>query len=76
MLFGKPPSSRRWCNKGGVFPLARLVRLQKLPFDALIARNFDACIGVMRALNRHVELLFNSPRKDTHWGKRKLARDQ
>src|SRR5437773_12533567 len=27
-----------------------------------------ARIGVMRALNRHVERVFNSDRKDTHWG--------
>lgn len=33
-------------------------------------------IGVMRALNRHVERVFNPDRKDTHWGKRKLKRDQ
>jgi hypothetical protein len=35
-----------------------------------------ARIGVMRALNRHVEWVFNPDRKDTHWGKRKLKRDQ
>jgi hypothetical protein len=35
-----------------------------------------ARIGVMRALNRHVERLFDSSRKDHHWGKRKLARDR
>jgi hypothetical protein len=34
-----------------------------------------ARIGVMRALNRHVERVFNSDRKDQHWGRRKLARD-
>jgi hypothetical protein len=34
-----------------------------------------ARIGVMRALNRHVERVFNSSRKETHWGRRKLARD-
>jgi hypothetical protein len=33
-------------------------------------------IGVMRALNRLVERVFNSDRKDQHWGRRKLARDQ
>jgi hypothetical protein len=32
-----------------------------------------ACCG---ALNRHVERVFNPDRKDTHWGKRKLARDR
>ena len=35
-----------------------------------------ALIGVMRALNRHVERVFNPDRKDHHWGKRKLARDR
>jgi len=35
-----------------------------------------ARIGVMRALNRHVERVFNPDRKDTRWGKRKLKRDQ
>jgi hypothetical protein len=35
-----------------------------------------ARIGVMRALNRHVERVFNPDRKDPHWGKRKLARDR
>jgi hypothetical protein len=34
-----------------------------------------ARIGVMRALNRNVERVFNPDRKDTHWGRRKLARD-
>jgi hypothetical protein len=29
-----------------------------------------ARIGVMRALNRHVERGFNPDRKETHWGKR------
>jgi hypothetical protein len=35
-----------------------------------------ARIGVLRALNRNVERVFNPSRKDTHWGKRKLKRDQ
>jgi len=35
-----------------------------------------ARIGVMRALNRHVERVFNPDRKETHWGNRKLKRDQ
>jgi hypothetical protein len=34
-----------------------------------------ARIGVMQALNRNVERVFTD-RKDHHWGKRKLARDQ
>ena len=35
-----------------------------------------ARIGVLRALNRHVKRVFNPDRKDHHWGRRKLARDQ
>jgi hypothetical protein len=35
-----------------------------------------ARIGMLRALNRHVERVFNPDRKDKHWGKRKLKRDQ
>jgi hypothetical protein len=35
-----------------------------------------ARIGVMRALNRHIGRTFNPSRKDPHWGKRTLRRDQ
>ncbi len=35
-----------------------------------------ARIGVMRALNRHVEHVFDPSRKDKHWGRRKLKRDE
>jgi hypothetical protein len=35
-----------------------------------------ARIVVMRALNRNVERTLGSSRKDTHWGKRKLKRDE
>jgi hypothetical protein len=34
-----------------------------------------ARIGVMRALNRHVERVFD-PSRNHHWGRRKLARDR
>jgi hypothetical protein len=34
-----------------------------------------ARIGIMRALNRDYVREFDSSRKDTHWGKRKLKRD-
>jgi hypothetical protein len=34
-----------------------------------------ARIGLLRALNRNVERIFNSSRKDTHWGRRKPKRD-
>jgi hypothetical protein len=35
-----------------------------------------ARIGVMRALRRNEERVFNSDRKEIRWGKRKLARDR
>ena len=35
-----------------------------------------ARIGVMRALNRHHVREFNPARKEHHWGRRKLKRDQ
>jgi hypothetical protein len=35
-----------------------------------------ARIGIMRALNRHVERVFDPSRKDHHWGRPKLARDR
>jgi hypothetical protein len=35
-----------------------------------------ARIGVMRALNRHVERVFNPNRKDPRWGRRKLKREE
>jgi hypothetical protein len=35
-----------------------------------------ARIGVMRALNSNVVRAFNHDRKETHWGKRKLKRDE
>jgi hypothetical protein len=34
-----------------------------------------ARIGMTRALNPNVERVFNPDRKDPHWGKRKLKRD-
>lgn len=35
-----------------------------------------ARIGVMRALNRHVERVYNPDLKMPHWGKRKLKREE
>src|SRR5260370_41772998 len=34
-----------------------------------------ARFGIMRALNRHVQRVFNPDGKEHHWGRRKLARD-
>jgi hypothetical protein len=68
-----------------------IVKLPKAEHDApewqaamraliLVAENGGptmlARIGVMRALNRHVERVFDPSRKATHWGRRKLKRDQ
>jgi len=35
-----------------------------------------ARIGVMRAIEPRLVREFNSSRKDTHWGRQKLARDR
>jgi hypothetical protein len=35
-----------------------------------------ARIGMLRALNRHVERVFDSSREAEHWGRRKRARDR
>jgi hypothetical protein len=35
-----------------------------------------ARVGMLRALNRHVERTFSSSRKEMHWAKRKLKRDE
>jgi hypothetical protein len=35
-----------------------------------------ARIATLKAIDRHAQRLFTSNRKATHWGKRKLARDQ
>jgi len=48
-----------------------LILVATLGGPSMIAR-----IGVMRALNRHVERVFNPDRKDPHWGRRKPARDR
>jgi hypothetical protein len=42
----------------------------------LVGPTIFARIGVMRALNRNVERVFDTSRKDHHWGRRKLARDR
>ena len=34
-----------------------------------------ARIGFMKALNQHVERVFDPARKNHHWGKRKLKRE-
>jgi hypothetical protein len=39
-------------------------------------RTMFACIGVMRALNCHVERVFDPYRKAPHWGKQKPKLDE
>ena len=51
--------------------VAALLLVVELNGPTMMAR-----IGVMRALNRGYVREFDSSRKDTHWGKRKLKRDQ
>jgi hypothetical protein len=47
-----------------------------LPVVELGGPTMFARIGIMRALNRHVERVFYPDRKDHNWGRRKLARDR
>jgi len=48
-----------------------LILVAKSGGPTMVAR-----IGILRALNRHDERAFDPSRKDTHWGKRKLKRDE
>jgi hypothetical protein len=41
-----------------------------------LAWMFLAQIGVLRAIHRNEARVFNPDRKDPHWGKRKLKRDE
>jgi hypothetical protein len=35
-----------------------------------------AQMGMLKALHHGIERVFNTDRKETHWGKRKLKRDE
>jgi hypothetical protein len=54
--------------------------VQLVRLDGMAAEDrsplMHARIGMLRALNRNVERTFNPDRKDKHWGKRKLKRDE
>ena len=63
------PDGRKAARSRAVAPPMRYFR-SGLRGPTMLAR-----IGVMRALNRHVERVFNPDRKEKHWGRRKLARD-
>jgi hypothetical protein len=61
-----------WIVAGlGGFVGAALLLPPKLG-EALGGLTMFARIGIMRALNRHVERVFDTSRKPHHWGKRKL----
>jgi hypothetical protein len=73
----KPPitsSSFRRLNR----TLSEWQTATEVPIMAAEGRGplIHARIGILRALNRNVERVFNPDRKDTHRGKRKLKRDQ
>jgi hypothetical protein len=57
--------------RNGKAAMEALILVATLGGPTMFAR-----IDVMRAWSRHVERVFNPDRKDTHWGKRKLKRDQ
>jgi hypothetical protein len=63
---------RRGCLNTGVTALY----ITKLPKAEHDGPKMFARIGVMRALYRGVERVFDSSKKYHHWGKRKLARDR
>jgi len=45
--------------------------------ETAFGRSFRLCsIGVLRALNWHVERVVDPDRKDPHWGRRRLKRDR
>ena len=48
-----------------------MMRAAERGWPVMLAR-----ISVLLALNRHKVREFNPNRKDPHWGKRKLKRDQ
>ena len=55
-------------------PPRRSVRIIGAAEDRDFLMHVRICI--MRALNRHVERVFDTSRKEKHWGPRKLARDR
>ena len=53
-----------------------------IPTTAQLRDKAERCRGLARGqavtskTNRHVERVFNPDRKDKHWGKRKIKRDE
>jgi hypothetical protein len=57
----------------------RALQRQYLPIARevhALYRTFNPGAVMLRALNRDVERVFNPDRKDHHWGKRKLRREE
>ncbi len=52
------------------------VAMEALVLVSLCGPTMMARIAVMKALTRHALRVFDPNRKDTHWGKRTLKRDQ
>ena len=57
--------------RNGQAAMEALILVATLGGPTMFAR-----IGIMRALNGHVEREFDPSRKEKHWGRRKLARDR
>jgi len=64
------------CKEAGKRPAAPLLQLAPRQRHTPAGEFVFARIGIMRALNRHVERVFNPSRKETRWGRHKLARDR
>jgi hypothetical protein len=69
--FRQSRSAQRWSIFASILVSNSSADAVDMPAIPMLAR-----IGVMKALNRHVERVFNPDRKEVHWGKRKLKRDQ
>jgi hypothetical protein len=67
------PSFRKWST---TLPNGKPQWKASLLVVELGGPTMFARIGVMRALNRKIERVFNPNRKDHHWGRRKLVRDR
>ncbi len=64
-----PPSERK--HEKVLIAADHLTRSAEQNYPMYFAR-----AATLRAINRNVEQVFNPDRKDHHWGKRKLKRDQ
>src|SRR5260370_18413663 len=86
-IVGRTSTNERWQAEDGNY-ITKLPKAEheaqewQAAMEALIlvatlgGPTMFARIGGLRALNRHVERVFNPDRKEHHWGRRKLARDR